>query len=213
MKDSDKSRQAIISKLKKSMEEGRNYSIPLHDLSTPAFPKPDDLLTTFCEELKSIGGEVHVCNEEKEIASNLLEICKKKGIDQLFCIDNEIQKILSLSSLKVNFNKDDLENTEVSITGCEYLVSRTGSVVVSSNNSKGRRAYIYPPIHIIIAKKSQIVPFVDDALELLEKKYGDNFPSFISFITGASRTADIEKTLVMGAHGPKELFVFINKNE
>jgi L-lactate dehydrogenase complex protein LldG len=46
-------------------------------------------------------------------------------------------------------------------------------------------------------------------LRLIRKKYEDGFPSLISFITGPSRTADIEKTLVMGAHGPKELYVFL----
>ncbi|RZL62420.1 MAG: hypothetical protein EOO93_08835, partial [Pedobacter sp.] len=63
--------------------------------------------------------------------------------------------------------------------------------------------------HIVIAKTSQLVLDLKDAFLLLKNKYGNQIPSMISNITGPSRTADIEKTLVLGAHGPKELFVFL----
>jgi len=61
----------------------------------------------------------------------------------------------------------------------------------------------------VLAYTSQLVPDLKDGFALLKQKYGDNMPSMISNVTGPSRTADIEKTLVLGAHGPKELFVFL----
>jgi L-lactate dehydrogenase complex protein LldG len=64
-------------------------------------------------------------------------------------------------------------------------------------------------VHIVLAYTSQLVLDLKDGFKLLKKKYGNNIPSLISTITGPSRTADIEKTLVLGAHGPKELFVFL----
>ena len=73
----------------------------------------------------------------------------------------------------------------------------------------GRRLSIYPPVHIVLAYTSQIVLDIKDGLKLLKEKYEGSLPSMISNVTGPSRTADIEKTLVLGAHGPKELFVFL----
>lgn len=87
---------------------------------------------------------------------------------------------------------------------------RTGSAIISSNGNSGRQLNFYPPVHIIIANKSQIVDYLEDGLKAIQEKYGkQTLPSLISFISGPSRTADIEKTLVLGAHGPKTLHVFI----
>jgi L-lactate dehydrogenase complex protein LldG len=73
----------------------------------------------------------------------------------------------------------------------------------------GRRLSIYPPVHIVFAYASQIVLDLKDAFKIIKNKYGNQLPSMLTTVTGPSRTADIEKTLVMGAHGPKELFVFL----
>ena len=68
---------------------------------------------------------------------------------------------------------------------------------------------VFPNYHIVLAYTSQLVLTPKDALIGIKNKYGANIHSLISSITGPSRTADIEKTLVQGAHGPKELFVFL----
>ena len=81
--------------------------------------------------------------------------------------------------------------------------------MVSNGNAAGRRLSIYPHIHIVLAYTSQLVLDLKDGFKLLKDKYGSDLPSMISNITGPSRTADIEKTLVLGAHGPKELYVFL----
>jgi len=91
------------------------------------------------------------------------------------------------------------------------LVARTGSILVSSSSQSGRQLNVFPPIHIVLAHVSQLVNYLDDALISIQQKYGDDLPSAISTITGPSRTADIEKTLVLGAHGPKEFIVFLSK--
>ncbi len=95
------------------------------------------------------------------------------------------------------------------ITFCEFLIARFGSIMISSGQRSGRRLNVFPEIHIVFAKTSQIVPELKDALTGMKERYDRNMPSLVSVITGPSRTADIEKTLVMGAHGPKELYVFL----
>ncbi len=210
--DSQKSREIILNKIKKSVAEGRDFPIPSHDKKSPVFPEPKNLLETFSEELKAIGGKVEICDNQIQFVERLENILGELNIKSIFSIDTEINALFDNSSLKTTSEADDFKDMQAAVTRCEYLVSRTGSVVISSQHPSGRRLNVFPPIHIVLAKASQLVPFSDDALNMLEERYGDNFPSLISFITGASRTADIEKTLVMGAHGPKELFVFIDKN-
>ena len=80
--------------------------------------------------------------------------------------------------------------------------------MVSSMQECGRRMFVYPPVHIVVAHASQLVPDLKHALNEIKLKYSNKMPSMISVITGPSRTADIEKTLVMGAHGPKSVYVF-----
>ncbi len=211
--DSQEARNKILSKLKKAQSEGREYSLPSFDSEESVFPKPEHLLDTFKQELELIGGTVHLGNSNEELVKQLIEFCKFKQVKTVFCLEEGFQNLLVQSGIKVLNSESDFTDITIGLTACEYLISRTGTIVVSSGHKSGRRLNVFPPIHVVLAKASQLVSFPDDALLSLEKKYGKDFPSLISFITGASRTADIEKTLVMGAHGPKELLVFINKNE
>ena len=73
----------------------------------------------------------------------------------------------------------------------------------------GRSLPVYAPIHIAIAFTNQVVWNISDSISFLDKKYGKDLPSMISLTTGPSRTADIEKTLVVGVHGPKEVYLFL----
>jgi L-lactate dehydrogenase complex protein LldG len=82
-------------------------------------------------------------------------------------------------------------------------------MVLSSAKVEGRTASVYAPVHVCIASTDQVVYDIGDALDLMKQKYGLRLPSMISFATGPSRTADIEKTLVVGVHGPKEVYCFL----
>jgi L-lactate dehydrogenase complex protein LldG len=103
----------------------------------------------------------------------------------------------------------DLESCDAGITGCDALVAQTGSVLVTPASAGGRALSVLPPHHIVIAQCSQVVPDLASALQLVRKIYAPNWPSFLSFITGPSRTGDIERILVLGAHGPKKLTIFL----
>jgi L-lactate dehydrogenase complex protein LldG len=88
-------------------------------------------------------------------------------------------------------------------------VARTGSILLSSAQQQGRTASVYAPIHICIAFVDQLVDDIKDALTAAREKHGTQFPSLLTLATGPSRTADIEKTLVVGVHGPKEVYLFL----
>jgi L-lactate dehydrogenase complex protein LldG len=101
----------------------------------------------------------------------------------------------------------EMENCDAGVTECDALIAQTGSVLVTGRSAGGRALSVLPPHHVVLARRSQLVADLPAAFALLEQKYGENYPSFIGFITGPSRTGDIERILVLGAHGPKKLTI------
>jgi L-lactate dehydrogenase complex protein LldG len=106
------------------------------------------------------------------------------------------------------FNVAELEASDAGITECDALIAQTGSVLVTNRSAGGRALSVLPPHHVVLARREQLIRDLPAAFELLKKKYAANYPSMISFITGPSRTGDIERILVLGAHGPKKLTIF-----
>lgn len=107
------------------------------------------------------------------------------------------------------FDKDALESCDLGITACEAIVSQTGSVLVGSMSSGGRSLSVLPHAHVVIATVDQVVPTIADAFDVARSRCEGRLPSMLSFITGPSRTGDIERILVLGAHGPRELVVVL----
>ena len=104
---------------------------------------------------------------------------------------------------------NDLEKCSVGITECDALVAQTGSVLVTSRSTGGRALSVLPPHHLVLARRAQLVPDLGSALAQAKARYSPEWPSMVSFITGPSRTGDIERILVLGAHGPRQLTVFL----
>lgn len=103
----------------------------------------------------------------------------------------------------------ELEKCDAGISECDALIAQTGSVLVTNRSAGGRALSVLPPHHVVLARREQLVADLPAAFQLLQKKYADSYPSMISFITGPSRTGDIERILVLGAHGPKKLTVLV----
>jgi len=164
-------------------------------------PKTEELEIIFGEEFTKIQGKFAFCINEEDLQMQVRQLIKDRNWTKVYCVDDRWENAFSTSI--------HLESCDVSITGCEYLVARTGSIVMSAAEQSERTVSVYAPIHICIAHTKQLVYDVKDALQLLKEKYQQKIPSLITFATGPSRTADIEKTLVTGVHGPKEVFCFL----
>ncbi len=119
-------------------------------------------------------------------------------------------KALGLPTIVTNegYDKHEMEQCDVGISECDALIAQTGTVLVTSRTSGGRALSCLPPHHVVIARREQMVADLPTAFALVKQKYDGNYPSMISFITGPSRTGDIERILVLGAHGPKKLTIF-----
>jgi L-lactate dehydrogenase complex protein LldG len=100
------------------------------------------------------------------------------------------------------------ESSQASITLAESLIASTGSVLIASSGA-GRGASVVPPVHIVVASRSQLEPDLQAALRRAKASGLADRNSCLFLITGSSRTADIEKILVLGAHGPRRLVVLL----
>ena len=204
------SREKILKKIRNALISKAENPYPSLDTESSVFhPIEDSLDITFAQEFTKAAGQFIYCEDVEELKDNLLSLISENNWENIFCLDNNIKKILNDAGIEFSSEESSFIDMEVGITNCEFLIARLGSIMVSSKQTSGRRMNVFPPSHIILADTSQIVPDIKQALEAIKEKYQNSLPSLISVITGPSRTADIEKTLVMGAHGPKNLFVFL----
>ncbi len=204
------SREKILKKIRNALTKKSDPPYPILDQDSNVFPELTDTLdVTFAQALVSMAGKFVYSESEDEFLGVLKSFILEKDWPLLYCLDPTLQIKLKQAGIPFESDPDKITEARIGITRCESLVARFGSVMVSSRLSPGRKIVGFPEIHVVVGFTSQLVPDLKDAYKLIRKKYGVDFPSMVSLITGPSRTADIEKTLVMGAHGPRELYVFL----
>jgi len=179
------------------------------DFDSPVYQAfTDEPEMVFAREFTRVAGTFVYCENETEFYETLSEFLSVKSVEKPFVLDRSIKEILEAGNIEYLSEITQLPALKAAITRCEYLIARLGSIMVSSGHESGRRLNVFPEIHIVVAYTSQIVNDLKDALAGIKERYV-TLPSMVTVITGPSRTADIEKTLVMGAHGPKELVLFL----
>jgi len=203
------SKENILKRIRKALSHPTPLPFPQSEGNHPVMQtQSDDLAVEFAQRFSALQGKFVFCSDTFDCATQLKGLFESRGWDKIVCRDSALQKIISLASPSFTYH-NDLSSSDAAVTGCEFLVSRTGTVVLSSADAGGRTTSVYSPVHICIAFSNQLVYDVKDALVNMKERYGNRLPSMISFATGPSRTADIEKTLVVGVHGPGEVFVFL----
>ena len=202
-------KENILKKIRKALSQSTPIPFPQSEGATSVFqPSTQELEVQFAEEFTHLQGRFVFCANHQELVSHLNMLVQKMDWKKIFCRDEGLKKMLAQNNF-TQFHDVDLGQCDVSVTGCEALVARTGSMVLSAAQPIGRTVSVYAPVHICIAYTSQVVYDIKDALQMLKEKYGSALPSMITFATGPSGTADIEKTLVVGVHGPKEVFCLL----
>jgi len=109
-----------------------------------------------------------------------------------------------------NESRADLFRSDVGVTRAQAGIAETGTLVLDSSVERNRLVSLVPPIHVAILNASQIYATLTEVLKVLQS--GAELSPAITFITGPSRTADIELTLAIGVHGPQELYVIVVQN-
>jgi len=195
-------KENILKKIRQALSHPVPLPFPQSEGTSSVFLPPTDTLdVVFAQEFINMQGRFSFCINEAEMLQQLQQLIEEKQWTKIYCNTDKWNAQFS--------NTINLAGCDASITDCEFLVARTGTIVMSAAQQSGRTVSVYAPIHICIAYTNQLVYDVKDALQKLKDKYTGNIPSLITFATGPSRTADIEKTLVTGVHGPKEVYCFL----
>jgi len=176
----------------------------------PAF---EDRLALFRKNAVDLKAEFHLAESLEDACRILLGIREAESWSKVGthggALCDPIREALGLPVCLTDraYEVSDLESCDAGISECDALVAQTGSVLITNRSAGGRALSVLPPHHVVLARKDQLIRDLPDAFTLLKRTYAGNFPSFMSLITGPSRTGDIERILVLGAHGPKKLTI------
>ncbi len=164
-----------------------------------------DAIKLFSERIQSVGG-LCIPASEKSIAEQLEMLLKISG-KVFIANDHELEKY-DLSQWK---STDNILEAETGVTSCDGLIAETGTIVICHGKFSRRSASLLPSRHIVIASKRKLYQNMEEFFRywaIGNEEWPANLSSMI-FITGPSRTADIEKILIQGMHGPRELIVIL----
>jgi L-lactate dehydrogenase complex protein LldG len=173
----------------------------------------EDRLACFRENAAKLKADFHLTPDQEELIRVLLKLRDGEGWKKVASHAGELTdaacRALALPVCRADrpYDANELEACDAGITECDALIAQTGSVLLTSRSAGGRALSVLPPHHVVLARRDQLLRDLPAAFELLRNKYGSDYPSMISIVTGPSRTGDIERILVLGAHGPKKLTV------
>jgi L-lactate dehydrogenase complex protein LldG len=168
-------------------------------LLEPATRPGTPLATRFADEMAAIGGTVYRL-PEKDVKLKLAKLLRERGIKRVAVDDVGEKYISEVESVRV-----PEPTVWAGVTGALLGIAESGSLVLVGGEGRPLTASLLPEIHIAILRESEIVPTLLEALRRPEIRSA----SAGVIITGPSRTGDIEMTLSIGVHGPKELHVFL----
>ena len=209
---SESSRDAVLARIRQGLAAGPAPLPSRPDFAAPVHPplSSTDVVVAFAERFQQVGGEFHYCETLADFATQLTAYREGQQVGAPYVWEPDLQVVLEMAGVEFRAGEADfVANGDLSLTSCEALVARTGSVLVSAATASGRRLSIYPDQHLVLARPSQVVAEIGDALRVMQDRYGAALPSMVSLTSGPSRTADIEKTLVLGAHGPRRIALFL----
>ncbi len=184
-----------------------------------------DPVAQFCEAWQAVGGQVQVVANRSEAAAAVVQRIHASGAKQVLLGHGELLETLGLPDtltahgvtltrpreLKAETAAGAFFRADVGISGVEYLIAETGTLVAATSPDDPRSVSLTPPIHIAVAERSQVLPDLFDLFERYSQAGSQPkaLPSCLTLITGPSKTGDIELKLVTGVHGPGEVHVIL----
>ena len=170
----------------------------------------DGTAITFAQNFKEVGGIFIYLDDENEFAECLRQLVPENGWEPLWCTNPAMQALLKRHGIAyTDYTEREPKQKLVSLTDCECLVAQTGSILLSDKLAGTRQAYSLPDVLLVFATTDQIAGGVKEAFRYVRKRHGNKMPSQLTFVTGPSRTTDIEQTLVIGANGIRQVAVVL----
>lgn len=210
MKESTQ-KEKVLKNVRDALVNSMNAPFDNLDMDRPVFfdPPAEALDITFAETFSKANGKFIYCGNTTELSNALFALLKERSIKSIFCGEDFFDGLLEEFGIACYYDTVDIDRCEASITTCEVLVSRLGSIVISSRQGGGRKGFISPQVHIVIASSRQLVPDIKSAFQFLYRRYGASWPSMITFVTGPGHAGDMAQVPVHSAQGPKDIFLFL----
>ena len=178
------------------------------------------LVEIFRKNLESVGGHCILARDEAEVIEALSGIISSLQDSPLrggsIALSNvpRLERLMArievgVDEIAVAPSAAELFGYDVGISTAQAAIAETGTLMLDSEAERHRLVSLVPPVHIAIVDAANICLTLGEALAAAGQ--GSELSPTITFITGPSRTADIELTLAIGVHGPQELFVIVNE--
>jgi len=202
-------RAQILRRIRAALQGTPEVELP------PAEPLPEgapyratiasSLVERFVQAAEALG--VHVRRTRSpELPAVLAEILRACGAEKVALSEDLTGLADALRGIGVEVGGPEVaREAPVGITGAEFGVAETGTLVVRSGGGR-RTASLLPPVHVAVLPEDRLLPDLD---ALFEQLSGSPLPSAVTLITGPSRTADIEQTLTPGVHGPGKVYIVL----
>lgn len=205
--NSKESKAVILQNLSSTVREEKKMSRSTERVFVDPQLSADQskLQNDFIANFEMVSGEVHLLGEKESLTGKINELIRELGAQSV-----SFWNMNSLKSLEFT-SETDLASADIGITGADFAIADTGTLVLLSGPEQPRLTSLLPPVHIAILEKETIVPNIHALFAKLGESHEnyDKLCSCISFITGPSRTADIELNLTLGVHGPGRAIVII----
>lgn len=205
---SKESKALILQNLRSvsTMERDVNESTERVFLDSQLSINQSQLQNDFIANFEMVSGEVHLVEEKGILIEKINELIQELGAQSVSFWNTKPLKSLEIAS------ETDLATADIGITGADFAIADTGTLVLLSGPEQPRLTSLLPPVHIAILEKENIVLDIHALFAKLGESYEKNYDELctcISFITGPSRTADIELNLTLEVHGPGRAIVII----
>lgn len=204
------SKEKVLKRIRKALLNKSTEAIANVDFESNIYASNNETLEiNFAQNFTEAGGKFVFCLDYNECIDNLLYLAKENNWNKIFCLEEPLQELLDIGELSHSSSENDYNQLQACITTCEFLIAQTGSIVVSSRQTSGRKTPFAFPLHLVVAFTSQLVNETKEAMKNMKLKYPTQFPSFVSIITGPSKSNTMDISMTIGALGPKEIYVFL----
>ena len=226
---SEKARKEILAKIRRTTER-REFVYDRGAVEASLDPRPGgrtlaEHVVLFEKRQRELGGQVHLAST----VNGLVEILSRRlaavadgpvWVEQGLAVGGKgvLPKLrdAGLADVREALEpegeaqwKQLLADAAVGVTGADWLLAETGSVVLVHRRGRPRMLSLLPRHHFVVSSVSQLVPNLDEVIPLLDRVHQAADFAAVTIVTGSSRTADIEKILIKGVHGPQNLEVFL----
>jgi L-lactate dehydrogenase complex protein LldG len=197
--------------VRKEHEAQRVHHAPANPTTIPF---AESVADRFCASLVAVGGHCTLVAGVPEAANAVTQILEKikarnVGLSGSPLVQSVMEQVRTNADVQIDRATPELFTCDAGVTGAQWAIAETGTLVLESDRERHRLTSLVPTAHIALIHAHQIRHTLGEVLQAISAGGADELSRTVTFITGPSRTSDIELTLAIGVHGPAELYVIV----